>query len=309
MPVKESTRNIFRMHGKRFDRAIHNYVYFVFYDLYKKLFLMAGRLAVPVLDRLHIGALPFVPVYERYHSKVMTAQDARKILRLEEDVIMGPDTSERIIPYHYANNIILKEPDFIAVMDCACRMTREHPCEPVDVCMAVGRTTAQFWLEHGAKFHARRITQEEALEMLRQGHERGHITTAWFKVATGGRTGVICSCCKCCCGALEARRLTKSLERKGRTPVPEIMVPSGYTVNVDRKLCDGCGTCSEVCVFSAVSMDGTTVVQSFEDCMGCSVCVEKCSKGARSLVRDPSKGDPLDIDAIVEELKLKGGAR
>jgi hypothetical protein len=37
--------------------------------------------------------------------------------------------------------------------------------------------------------------------------ERGCITTAWFKVATGGRTGVICSCCSCCCVGIEGMRI------------------------------------------------------------------------------------------------------
>jgi len=38
--------------------------------------------------------------------------------------------------------------------------------------MAVGRTTAQFWLEHGRKYHAQKITQEEALARLEEGHSR-----------------------------------------------------------------------------------------------------------------------------------------
>ena len=41
--MKKSTRNIVKMHGWRLDRAIHNYIYFVYYHVYVSLFLKAGR--------------------------------------------------------------------------------------------------------------------------------------------------------------------------------------------------------------------------------------------------------------------------
>jgi len=94
--------------------------------------------------------------------------------------------------------------------------------------------TAQFWLEHGRKYHAKKITQEEALARLEEGHSRGNITTAWFKVATGGRTGVRCSCCTCCCGGLYGMRVGKRL--KGGEDL-EMIIPSGpgkgYPLDID----------------------------------------------------------------------------
>jgi ferredoxin len=33
--------------------------------------------------------------------------------------------------------------------------------------------------------------------------------------------------------------------------------------------------------------------------MGCGVCVDRCSQGALSLVRDESKGIPLEMDALL----------
>lgn len=300
--MKESTRNIIRMHGPRLDRAVHEYLYFTQYDRYVVVFLKLGQVLAAVLDRLKLPALPFKAVYDRYHAKVVTYDDAVKILTLEEDVVVGPDPTERIIPYQHANQIILKEPDYIAVMDCPCRLARENPCLPVDVCVAVGRTTAQFWLEHGARLHARRISQEEALDILKAGHERGHITTSWFKVATGGRTGVICSCCTCCCGGLQGMRIARAL--KGGDTFSN-MIPSGYSVVIDPAACVACGECERVCIFGAATSGGTAVVDQAL-CMGCGLCVERCAGGARSLERDDSKGYPLDMDFIKEEL---GGSR
>jgi Pyruvate/2-oxoacid:ferredoxin oxidoreductase delta subunit len=303
--MKQSTRNIFKMHGWRADRALHNYLYFAFYDIYVKVFLALGGLLAWLLRRLGMSGWPFKMVYDRYHAKVLTYDDAAKILTLNEDIVIGPDRTERIIPYQHANNIILKEPDFIAVMDCPCRKASSNPCLPLDVCMAVGRTTAQFWLEHGQKYHAKRITQPQALERLRQGRERGHITTAWFKVATGGRTGVICSCCTCCCGGLHGMRLARTL--KGGDTFTNI-VSSGYVAERNKTLCDSCGACATACIFAAATLrDDGRVSQDYELCMGCGLCVESCKKGARKLVLDPDKGLPLDIDFAVEELGLQGG--
>ncbi len=301
MKLKKSTKNIIKMHGWRLDRAIHNFVYFAYYDIYIRYFLAAGRLVVKYLRKVPYIVKPWEMIFNRYHGKVITQEDAKKILTLKEDVVLGPDRTERIIPFKYANQIILKEPEYIAVMDCACRMSRENPCQPVNTCIAVGRMTAEFWLEHGEKFHARKITQEEALKIMSDAHEKGMITTAWFKVATGGRTGVICQCCSCCCGAIEADRMVKQLE--GSEDVG-IIIPSGYTVEIDYDKCTACGTCVEVCnIYHAMSLkEGEKPVYNVDLCKGCGVCVEKCEQQARKLVMDGSKGYPLDIDFAKELL-------
>ena len=298
--MKDSTKNIIRMHGYRLDRALHNYVYFVFYDLYVRVFLFLGRLVQKILSRSSLSSSIFGMVFNRYHAKVLTLGDAEKILELNEDVVVGPDRTERIIPFQYANKIILKEPEFIAVMDCPCRLHRENPCEPVNVCMAVGRIMGEFWMEHGAKFNARKITQQEALEILHEAHDRGNITTAWFKVATGGRTGVICSCCTCCCGGLEGMRIARSL--KGGEDL-RFIIPSGYVAVIDSEKCVSCGTCEWVCIFDAVGLDDDgRPVQDWNACMGCGVCIERCRGSARTIERDPAKGLPLDIDFVIGEL-------
>ncbi|MFO8059009.1 MAG: 4Fe-4S binding protein [bacterium] len=293
--MKESTRKIFAMHGARPDRAVHNYIYFKWYDKYVKYFLKAGRL---VRDRLTwfspLGRL-FRAVFNRYHAKVITDSDARKILSLQKPLDVG-EASEQVIPFPYAKRIIFSEPDYIAVMDCPCRLSREDPCLPLNVCIAIGETAAGFWLEHGARYHARRVSQEEALSIIRDARQKGCITTAWFKVATGGKTGVLCSCCSCCCGGLEGMRIARSV--KGGAELSNI-VASGYAVEFSPELCENCGECAEVCMFEAISMDRYGRPEyNRENCMGCGLCVEKCRQGARSLDLDGVKGLPLDIELL-----------
>ena len=294
--MKDSTRRVFRMHGWRIDRALHNWLYFVFYDRYVAVFLAFGRLAVRWFGWVPVLSIAFRAVFDRYHAKVLTRDDVEKILALRGDFFGDPDIATRVVPYPYANKVLFADPDWIAVMDCPCRLSRDEHCEPVRVCIAVGRTTAQFWLEHGAKFHVERITPENALSIIRGARARGNITTAWFKVATGGRTGVLCSCCSCCCGGLEAMRLAR--KTAGGKAVSNL-VPSGYLARFDEDACRGCGTCEHVCMFHAMSRTAEGK-RSYDAaaCMGCGLCVEHCTGKAIRLEHDPAKGTPLDLDLL-----------
>lgn len=302
--MKKSTLNIIRMHGWRVDRTVHHYIYYVYYHIYVSLFLKAGRFLASRFLWIKALGRAFRFVFDRYHAKVITASDARKIIMLNEDVIIGPDKSKRVIPFPYANKIILKEPEFIAVMDCPCRLHRKNGCKPVDVCIAVGRATAEFWLEHCDKYHVRKIAQDEALKIIMDARERGCITTAWFKVATGGRTGVICSCCSCCCGGIEGMRIAQKFDKTLSN-----IAPSGYSVEHDPARCKNCQKCSKVCVFNAVSFtpDGKRIYDKAA-CMGCGLCTEKCAQKALKLVRDFAKGDPLDLDLVREMLGAGRGS-
>ena len=301
--MKTSTKNIFKMHGWRVDHAIHNYIYFKYYDIYTSLYLRAGRFLASRFLWLKVLRCAFKFVFDRYHAKVLTGSDVRKIITLQEDLIIGPDKSTRIIPFLYANKVILKEPKFIAVMDCPCRLNRGNGCQPVNVCIAVGRTTAEFWLEHCEKYNVRKITQEEATEIIMGARGRGCITMAWFKLETGGRTGVICSCCPCCCGGIEGMRIGRKFD-KDLTNI----APSGYAVEWDRNMCTVCGKCATICPFGAV-----TVFESGDRhydqaaCMGCGLCTEMCEQHDLDLVRDVTKGYPLELDFVIETLG-RGGA-
>lgn len=82
--MKESTRNIARMHGWRVDRTVHNWVYFKFYGPYVKAMILTGNLTEKLIGRLRLSSRIFGMARARYHSKVMTLADVTKILTLEE---------------------------------------------------------------------------------------------------------------------------------------------------------------------------------------------------------------------------------
>ena len=85
------------------------------------------------------------------------------------------------------------------------------------------------------------------------------------------------------------------------------IAPSGYSVVHDPKKCRTCRKCSNVCIFNAITFtpDNKRIYDKAV-CMGCGLCVEKCEQKALSLVRDASKGDPLDLDFVRETLGAGG---
>jgi heterodisulfide reductase subunit A-like polyferredoxin len=111
----------------------------------------------------------------------------------------------------------------------------------------------------------------------------------YYKDAMLGRFYAICNCCSCCCGAMEAQR--------NGTPM---IASSGYVAQVDAGLCAGCGECAEVCQFGAISVDGVALIDAAA-CMGCGVCVAHCPQEAIDLLRDATKGEPLEIQKLIAE--------
>ena len=86
------------------------------------------------------------------------------------------------------------------------------------------------------------------------------------------------------------------------------VAPSGYVAEVNED-CNGCGICAEdVCHFSAITMDEAEpgAVIDFDKCMGCGVCQDVCPVEAISLRREPSKGEPLDIEELTSIGKTAG---
>lgn len=296
---------MFRRHTWRIDKFIHNYLYFVYYHPYVRFVHRQFVLAARYLSRFHFMVLVLKTAFNRYHSKVLSAGDIGKILTLEEDIHLVSEDNRQIIPYRYATDIILRNPEYIAVMDCPCKKARmkDHACGPLNSCLAVGEALAQFWIEHCEKYHARRITRQEALELIRSLRKSGHITQAFFKVATGGQTGVICNCCPRCCVSLESTRLARAWCKN-----LSMNAASGYSVRHNEHACRRCGECAAVCHFGAIRFRDGMRLYDRKLCMGCELCVEHCTGNALSLYIDEEKPLPLDMDLVRKRIPAKEDA-
>jgi Pyruvate/2-oxoacid:ferredoxin oxidoreductase delta subunit len=217
---------------------------------------------------------------DEYHGKVMPLESVKLLVTVREPV--RQPVPETVLPYARARDLILEHPDHIVALDCPCRVARENPCLPLDVCLIVGEPFASFVADHHPE-RTRWITSDEAVQILQAEDDRGHVHHAFFKEAMLGRFYAICNCCSCCCGAMQAHQ--------NGTPM---LAASGYLAQVDEAACIGCGTCNSYCQFEALSMDGHTLVDQSR-CMGCGICVSKCPEEAISLVMGNSGAVPLEL--------------
>jgi ferredoxin len=227
---------------------------------------------------------------DTYHGKVVPLDAAKRLVTVKRDIRI--ENLERVIPYARARDIVLQHPDHIVVLECPCRTVRPDPCLPLDVCLIVGEPMASFIAEHHPG-RSRWIDSQEAVAILQAEHERGHVHHAFFKDAMLGRFYAICNCCSCCCGAMQAHR----------NGIP-MLASSGYVSTVDVERCEGCGECAAFCSFGALAVHDGRMVVNAAQCMGCSACVSKCAHGALSLARDPAKGEPLEIEVLLEQAAL-----
>jgi ferredoxin len=133
------------------------------------------------------------------------------------------------------------------------------------------------------------------VEILQAEHQRGHVHHAFFKDAMLGRFYAICNCCSCCCGAMSAHQ--------HGTPM---LASSGYVAQMDVEQCTACGRCADHCQFEAIAVNNGHAVVSTAACMGCGVCVSQCPQEAIYLVRDPAKGEPLEIRELIAQAAAQG---
>jgi NAD-dependent dihydropyrimidine dehydrogenase PreA subunit len=272
-----STWALLRQGGARLS-TLHGYIYSRWTPQYvKALFSATGSSPKATKAEYWLS--------DHYHGKVLTPEHAHAIVSVNEPLVRR--NLDQIIPYPVARDLVLQAPLDIVAYDCVCRKARGKNCSPTQVCMIVGKPFTDLVLEHQPQ-SARRLTRDEALELLRAEHERGHVHSAWFKDAMLNRFYAICNCCKCCCGGI------REMVQRG---VP-IVTSSGYVAQIDTMLCAHCGDCIETCPFEAVAWDDGAVAHSWDKCMGCGACEVKCRNGAVSMVRDERKGTPLDVRAL-----------
>ena len=252
--------------------------------------------------RFYMG-VPFVPGIFEFQFLRGTSTDrdrllARLIHAYKEsfDQARGPLTitfpSNRVVPIgetirpeskiHTFNQMssYIDRADPISVATCFCRheaklLDEKDDCGmPNEVCMHFG-TGAQFFIERGM---GRRITREEAKDILRKAGEAG-LVHAGLNIQD---LDFICNCCACHCMILQG-----ALSQ----PHPGRALYSGYQPCVDADLCTGCETCIGRCPAKAMTMTEDVPVIDPDRCFGCGVCAVGCPMEAIEMIEKP--GLPL----------------
>lgn len=192
---------------------------------------------------------------------------------------------------------ILQSQKTLVVTDCICRKKSSllgHPCQkPMENCFVFG-AMGQFYVENGM---GRKISLDEALEILAKSEEAGLVPSP----ANAQKAGGMCSCCGCCCGVLQALKLH---------PHPSSVVKSNYFAEVDQDLCSGCETCKGRCQMEAIYMDDDWAAVDLKRCIGCGLCVTTCPTHALTLRAKSRKEHyvppPTPLDTYKQIAKERG---
>ena len=132
----------------------------------------------------------------------------------------------------------------LAVASCECRYTRMqngeggHDLEG-EWCIHLG-VLAESCIRLGK---ARRITKEEAYDILREAERRGYAHEI-INIDGKEESIFICNCEYTTCGAYRTAWYTNSPNA----------VSSNYRARVDEKACVACGACTDVCMINAVRL-------------------------------------------------------
>lgn len=184
---------------------------------------------------------------------------------------------EQVLPAQTVEEIINKFDD-IAVGNCFCRQYREMLGEKYDdigigpeVCFTFGKSARHVIDQH----FARRVTKQEAIEIMKKVEEAGLVHKAFHnKSDISQEENSICNCHPAYCDNFR-------LHREGAFP---ILNTAFYLAQVNLDDCIGCGTCEEKCPMQAISLNADNKAAVNEErCIGCGVCAHFCPETAITL--------------------------
>ena len=151
--------------------------------------------------------------------------------------IPGVTEDERLSYY-------LNKYDTFSVSPCSCRASRTllgdgcgHLAE--DMCVQMGKG-AEHYIRSG---RARRISREEAYEIIKRAEENGLMHDI-PNIEGVGETSAICNCCACACFGLRAGMMFGARDA----------IRSNFVAEVDEAKCVACAQCVEVCPGNALKL-------------------------------------------------------
>jgi NAD-dependent dihydropyrimidine dehydrogenase PreA subunit len=233
-------------------------------------------------------------LWQEYHSEALGASFAgnptplMRVVAVEKSIA----AKEHIHPYEEVKNFIDKA-EYIAVTNCACRVSVASCDRPKEVCL-IFDGLAEFLVERG---FARSISKEEGLKVLDLAEAAGLVHTS---NNSSDKANLICNCCPCCCTILRGRTQLKH---------PHAFEPSSFEALVYSEKCTGCSICSdERCPMKAIEMINDIAAVKSVECIGCGLCVSACPTGAIELkVRKQVPSIPATVsDMGARVLQEKG---
>ena len=124
---------------------------------------------------------------------------------------------------------------------------------------------------------AKWITKEHAKTIVSETHKQGPVHLAFHQSKNPDqRPSEICSCCPCCCQALQG---LLQMNMKG------LVEPSEFVATFDPETCSQCNICVDRCQFEARALDSNGNIVFRQDlCFGCGLCVTTCPENSIELI-------------------------
>ena len=214
----------------------------------------------------------YISVEEDFIKTLFTDGQTKLGRAMVQEAALPTDNGLHVLDYERASEII-NSASHRGVGMCYCRHKMQHldrACDaPMDICMTFNSSAASL-IRHG---FAREVDAAEGLDLLTEAQERNLVQ---FGENVQRRVNFICNCCGCCCEAMKAQR---------RFGILHPIHTSNYIPEVDRKLCNGCTKCVQVCPVEAMGMVSANDPRhpklrqaklDEEVCLGCGVCVRNC---------------------------------
>jgi len=263
------------------------------------------------------GGPPFVPgIFEFQFMRGSRSERDKKLAKLIHtyktayDAAKGPPketfppfrviTVDRVVKEENAIHTYdqvasyIEKYDPLSVSTCFCRheaklIDEKDDCGmPDEVCMQFG-IGAQFVIDRKM---GRKITKEQALEILRQSEEAGLVHAS----VNRQEIDFMCNCCSCHCMILKT-----ALSQ----PKPGLALVSGFQPVWDPELCTACETCIDRCPMTALTMGEKDIPEvDLDRCIGCGVCATGCPEEAIAMEERPGiPVPPVDRKALREAEK------
>ncbi|MFX0078598.1 MAG: ATP-binding protein [Candidatus Hermodarchaeota archaeon] len=182
-----------------------------------------------------------------------------------------------------------------AVANCVCRQAQDllgNPCRATsrrETCLGFGEF-AQLYIDKG---WGRQVSKEELLEIIEQNAKDGLI----LQPSNSQAIEYICSCCGCCCALLLGTKMSRH---------PVRYHTSNYYVEIDPKLCTGCGTCVDKCQMDAITLVEEKSQLNLDRCIGCGVCAVNCPSAAITLQqKDEEHIPPKTLEELYDAILKK----
>ena len=202
----------------------------------------------------------------------------QRVLSVEDAL----DPEAEVLPFERVSQI-LDNAKVISVIQSPCRKrhARFTGCEkPIEVTVVLDLLANAYI----TSYRTRVITKEEALELLKLGHDHGLVTLTLNTQSGPGQVMNLCQCCNDCCNFLAPYV---------RTADPRSIAKSNYLPRIDAGKCNFCKRCVEVCPVRAMfyhapyklDRSDETIHVVEERCIGCGLCAHNCPEGAIKLVK------------------------